>query len=358
MPTAKDLDLFQEANGSSGSSREDARLARSLGNIIDIPEQQVMSYIRTRDRNTVHKLQQVLQEMPSSPPSGSQTLGRSKTESPKSLSLLPNQRKQMEARLQCLGKIRSAYGDFHSSPALGGEVGRKGINKKEVFDGIVKRGYKQEFDNWKECASENQVRVLADTCRVLRYMNAAEKPPTAYCELFSDYPDHKPFVQVGGNASNSSTAVPIGSIYKRSEKDADMEKSLWEAHDKTILAATRRQSDWKDGTLTKAPKPTLRGTLDIGARPAATIQDVMKETSQAKRHDHRFVKPSETDWAMCGLTGFGITEATYELRHPKMFPGGGAPNRARLVKAKMARFAEEESRLRACASAPSGLFGL
>lgn len=359
MPTAMELDLFQGGDAGTGSIHKEAMLARSLGNIVDVPEQQVRSFIRTRDRSSVKKLQRVLEEISqnserslSSPSSKS---GRASSADP--LSPLLDRRKRTQARLQSMGSLRTSYSDFHGSR----EPKRK--TPPVAIDGIIRKEYQKEIDQWQECASENQIQTLADICRNLRPLNKDEKP--------SSFPVHKSQPPAEkDNSRNMSVGVPMGSIYKQTEKEALTARRIMQAHEQDLLAATRIQESWQNGSRVQTAPASFRTTA-YGQTPTSKIQESMLETphatlkswnkeswhggmhrkSETKRHDHRMIARGETDWNNCGLTGHTISDAIFALTNPKQFPGGGKPNRSRLVQGKMARFEAENARLKVAASA-------
>jgi len=149
MPTARELDLFSQCDGGSGDANTDAALARSLGDITDIPEHQVVSFIRTRNRNSVEKLRNVLQDMPESrsPSARSQSLGSSKSASkPRSSqsnmiseSLGLNRRQNAQARLLEMGVMKTSYGDVHGRMPGGTP---KSQTPSVAFDSVIRRDYK------------------------------------------------------------------------------------------------------------------------------------------------------------------------------------------------------------------------
>lgn len=378
MPTAKQIDLFQQCDGGSGDAREDALVVRNLGNILDIPEPQVVSYIRTRDRKSVIKLKKVLQEMPRTDWKTSPTAtkdaawgaggrtpsqrGQSQPSRPRSSAEAQVSRQNAQARLQSMGVLTTEYGDCLG--ALG--PGPKSKTRAIAFDGdsIIRKGYRQAFDQWKDQATEGEVRVLAETCRSLRFFNAPERAPTSYHETFCGFPGHTAHLPPAKTNARNVSAVPLGSIYAPSEKEALMERQ--EAHEQNLAAATKRQADWRGGTaISVAP-----GRLAVyGEPPTATLKKnltsdnrVYKSSSRESwnndvhskmaiaKHGHSQVVTGAATWSMAGCTGHQIAETIFALRDPKHFPEGGSPNRQRIVHSKMARN-EETSRL--SASMPS-----
>jgi len=247
----------------------------------------------------------------------------------------------------------------------------------EAFN-VIKDGYKPEFDQWKECANESHIKVLADTCRTLRYLNKGERPQTTtYHAMFQDFPDRaasppsdKGSSREKGSSRNAST-VPFGSIGMQSEKNV---ANNMHRHQELLLGASRRQAALQSGSIAFEPEDTFQITTttyslpakvtihkNMQASPNVTKQSLTREswhsnvhsTKQKERHDLKFIKPGETDWNMCGVTGNGISEAIHDCRDPRKFPLGGPSKRSRLVPSKMARFANENARLLVSASAPS-----
>lgn len=361
----------------SGDGRGDSHLARKLGSIVNMPEQKVNAFIRTRDKGTVYELKKVLKEMPhthgicddgrplmrsASAPSCSQQSSRSSSSA--------NRRQATQARLASMGTVSTTYGAFHGE--LGEEVGGsppKSKSQSGAFKGIIKSQYKPGFEDWKENASESKVRVFADACRSLRYFNGGEKAPTTYHSVHADFPGHvSKSPPEKENLRNVSAAVPIGSIYKQSEKEALNRKAALETHAEHIACAIRRQAEWRNGR-SGLGKPGEEGALSHSLRsyselPPATIHENMKTVprhtaksltreswsqephskTQVARHGHYQIKPGETDWNMCGVTGNSVTSRIYSLGNPKLFADRMA-SRDRLVTCKQARFAAETSRL-------------
>jgi hypothetical protein len=402
MPTARELDLFQQCDGGSGDARTDEKLAKKMGNIINIPEQQMVAFIRTRDKNSVQKLQNVLEDMPCKPgtaPAGNHKSGRNSPPSLRSQSMpgrmqddssrpgtcsspLLDRRKNAQARLQDMGVLKTSYGAFHS--ALGESQGcsPKYKTPAAAFDGVIRRNYQQDFEQWKEVANEKQVKVLADTCRALRYFNSEEKIATSYTATHTEFPGHKAVPPPEKTNHGNVSVVPLGSIYTQSEEEALRAKKTQEMHEQGLMSATMRQADWRNGKA----EGKHHKLQSYGEIPGATIHQNMKTTphqsgmksvtreswhsdvhsySQKQRHNHKFIKPGEFDWNMAGVTGHGVHESIHNLRDPKVFPGKeghethdtkffpGAPNRQRVVKSKRARFADENSKLLLSASSPS-----
>jgi hypothetical protein len=350
-----------------------------------MPEQKVNTFIRTRDKSSVYELQKVLKDMERS--NGSSDGGRSSplersasapcSQLSRGSSSL-SRRQNSQARLRDMGTLRTAYSDTHGE--LGLQVGGsppKAKTPKHAFKDMIKSRVKPVFEEWKEGASDSQVRVLADTCRSLRWLSAEAKAPTTYSNVHADFPNHKTKPPPEkDNSRNVSVGVPLGSIYKQSEQEALVAKMAMVTHQERLAAATRQQAEWRDGTRTMraaSPEGGAEMSHTYSTPPLSTMKTNMQEVCksvrhkslaqeswptsvhssiQVKRHGHYRISPGETDWNMCGMTGNGISERIYDLKNPKLFPGGGNPHRGRLVTSKMAHFGEAAS-LRHSSSTPA-----
>jgi len=352
MPSAAELDLYVQCDGGSGDAKEDELVARNLGNILDVPRKQVMSFVRTRDRSSVRKLRAVLQDMPNThweaSSAGSCSAGI-QTPSDRSR-CVGHSNKQLQARLREL-LLGTAYEEFHGSRP-GGPSNKPAV----AFDGIVRKTYKPEFDRWRAQASDAQVRLLADTCRSLKFFNSDKLASTTYHGTFKSFPGHvAKLVPEKDNARNASK-VPLGSIYGVSEKEKQNAAMRQVEHAQRLDTALKRQDDWLRGVVTdKISAPVFSEPVTsslhkvIRSMPDRYTRSFSRDSwnndvhnhREVARHEHRFVTPGEKDWNLCGLTGHTISESIYELRNPKLFPDGGSPSRQRLVAAKMARIADD-----------------
>jgi hypothetical protein len=260
--------------------------------------------------------------------------------------------------------MKTSYGDFFGSL---GEPKPK--MPASALDGVIKRKSQRDLEQWKEIADESEVQTLADACRSLRYFGSGETPPTTYLTHHCEFRGYRPKSPPERINANNISKVPLGSIYRQSESEAIVAKRVQEQHDEHLLAAVRRQSEWKSGTVGRPAEITTtyfkppEATLQKGMKehPPSKMTSLVRESwtsfphskVQVKRHDHQFIKPGEFDWNMCGVTGHSIAEAIYDLRDPKLFPGGGAPHRGRLVTSKMARNSTQNPRLLSSTSVPS-----
>lgn len=365
MPTAKELDVMMQADGGSGDPKEDALVARNLQHILDMPEQQVLSYIKTRDRNSVHKLKMVLQEMPSTdwtsgagsraPSRAASATSRRSKKSAVSSTMQSIARRQQQLhprsqeRIDELSAMKSSYGNFFGSKP---EPGGMFDSTAKAFDGVVRKRYQPDFDHWRETAPEGQVRVLADACRSLRYFSNTGMPATSYNAVFANAGGHTGARIKEKSNSRNVSAVPLGSIYSQSEEDAAVVEEMRKDQMQATMEAAQRQLDmnrtiasanFKDKPrmdtriFVEPPPDTAHASFEANpvhpgnSRSAARISwhgDVHSKV-QVMRHGHAAIKPGERAWAQCSA------DAIFNLRDPALQPGPPSPSK--LITSKLWR---------------------
>jgi hypothetical protein len=193
----------------------DPVLARNLARVVNVPEKHVVSYLKSRNRSDTAKLQSVLQELPGTDWSGASLPGhsarRAKQKTPRATSaetpkpfaqISPNSTMFQTSYESCF----SPHGKY------------AGKTPDVAFEGLVRNEYKDCVRQWRERANEDQVRVLADTCRSLRWVSAQYAgSSTEHANKFIQHADeahNTPSARV--NARNVSR-VPLGSIYAHTD---------------------------------------------------------------------------------------------------------------------------------------------
>jgi len=353
-----------QAEGGSGNNKEDALVARNLQHILDMPEQQVVSFVKTRSRNEVHKLRMVLQDMPSTDwasaagsraPSRARSVasGRSKSMSAVSSTMRSIGRRQQQLssskeRIDALSAMGTSYGNFFgSTPEPGGMFD----TTAKAFDGVVRKRYQPDFDHWRESASENQVRVLADACRSLRYFNASGGPATSYNNTFANANEYKLSRPKDKENARNVSAVPLGSIYASDEEVQHLTREGRKAQHMATMQAAQRQVDMNRtlagatlqekpsmGTciFTEPPPDTAHATFEFSTAHPGNSKSASRVSwhgevhskIQVKRHAHSAIKPGERAWQQCSA------EAIFNLRDPAL-QHDGPPSPSKLVISKL-----------------------
>lgn len=192
----------------------DEVLANNLARIVNIPEHHVLAFLKSRSPADAQKLQGVLRHMPG-------------TNWGKGVYKPPGQCREAEKQagtdylagtrfLTNLGMktdFQTSYENFFSPS--GKFVGK---TPDLAFEGVLRNDYKDEFSKWRKDAQEDQVRVLADTCRSLRWVAAQQAGVSS--EYLVQFPQHSEDAGEAPsprkNARNLSR-VPLGSIYASPE---------------------------------------------------------------------------------------------------------------------------------------------
>jgi hypothetical protein len=345
----------------------DEVLAKNFALVVNVPEHHVLSFLKSRSASDTHKLSSVLRQMPGTDWSTSKPLGHQFKEAPEQVGKADCGHVRSFTHQGQKTNFQTSYeGFFSPSGKFAGQT------PEQAFEGVLRNDYAQHFAKWRKDAREDQVRVLADAVRALRYFNSGEKPPTQYDMVHTHFPDHRPEALVEKKNSRNVSAIPLGSIYSQSEEEAHIARKSQEKHQEHLLSATRRQDAWRKKSLTaedqlkmnvctysEVADSTIHKTLKVtaGSTPKSSCQEAwhskVHSPLEVARHGHSFIKPGETDWNMGGIAAHGSTCSIHCLRDPKLFPSGGSANRSRLVPSKMARNADETARLASSKSSPS-----
>lgn len=245
MPTQEEFTLYERMAGGTGDIEQDAHIARHLQRIVNVPEREIVAFVRTRDRDTVHKLRCALKEMPrgqemlmGGPRAGmrSQPPGQSAMHSDAT-----------KARLrEVAGSWRSTYLD--QCVGDGKPARRTG---DLPFDGIVRKGFKPYLDKWRQQTDESKVNAFADACRSLRVFVTSKGPPTCYKEDFPRYADAHIKPPVDNRDQKNLSCVPMGCIGHFTSMEQEAKKARDHTFRDMIAAAYKREEDILNGDAFK-----------------------------------------------------------------------------------------------------------
>lgn len=255
MPTDQEHRLFERMSGGSGNEHLDAHIAKHLQRIVNVPEREITSFVRTRDRNSVQKLKAVLKEMPRGQAmelGGPRHIARD---------FRAEEVAKRSKELGCASK--SDYG-FAFHPKDGQPPVR---TTSHAFDGIIRKSFQPHLERWWRKADENQVRVLAEACRSLRVFVTDEGPPTTYKYDFPQYIDARPSPPFDKQAQLST--VPLGGLNDDTAHQKESRAKLDQFNQDSLLKAINIQSErikgkqgkWKTPICCAPPPPTNNNAL-------------------------------------------------------------------------------------------------
>jgi len=299
MPTEEEFRLYERMAGGTGDMEQDAHIARHLQRIVNVPEREIMSFVRTRDRDTVHKLRTVLKEMPrgrTMEPGGPRAATRA----------MPGFNVNSDAtKAKTMNLASSAKSDYVNNFAGDGRTALK--THGAVFDGIVKNGFQPHLDKWRDTADESKVRVLADACRSLRNFTTSKGPPTCYMHMFPDYGSSNFRAPPERNNKQNMSAVPLGMIYNASCS----EKAALKGRDKiwrdTLTAAYSREGEILSGAAFKnKPHWSLCTFPDVPGGSTDQCLSYQKITSRDWKSEGRSGWNDAVHSKVAGLK-FGLT---------------------------------------------------
>jgi hypothetical protein len=163
------------------------------------------------------------------------------------------------------------------SQDFGTQADRFGIRTSpDAFDGIMRNGFQPHFDHWRKHASEEQVSVIADTCRSLRVFASSKGPPTCYKDMFPRYRDEdiKPpkLAEFDKNMSN----VPLGNLNSMSAEEKQRRANHDKAQEEMLAAAVRRNQDVRNGSTDfRSMRPPSLPAQDV--RNDSEVRQLMKQ---------------------------------------------------------------------------------
>jgi hypothetical protein len=269
MPTADEFRLYERMAGGTGDIEQDAHIARHLQRICNVPEREIASFVRTRDRDTVHKLRAVLKDMPRGQ---AMTIGGPRA-AMRSAGPPKSTFKSPETKLK-LQDIASSYRSSYNNGHNGGQPGVR--THPNVFDGIIRNGFHPHLEAWKKQASEDQVRVLADACRSLRNFVTTKGPPTCYKEMFPQYDQVHIKPPPEKNNKKNLSCVPLGCIYAATSAEVEALAGRELAHRTMIADAFQREVDVLDGSALRPDRKHKFPGPSFAEPPQASAEMCLK----------------------------------------------------------------------------------
>jgi hypothetical protein len=249
MPTKEELGLCLGMDGGSGNPKGDAEVVEMLKATLDVPEDQIRAYVKTRDRSTVNCIRQVVEDMPRAPASAPARMRRSRTDPQ-----LAANRRRAEQRINEMCKMTSSYNNSFSPG--GKQVVKAPPPHERCFEG-VKSDYRSSFDDWKKAAPDTSVRVFADTCRALRYFSSPGALVTTSHADFSSFPNMADARCTLPEKDYSVSNVPLGNLNSTSQKEKEAKQAREDMHHTHIHEARRREEGIFNGTMT-APEARMK----------------------------------------------------------------------------------------------------
>lgn len=278
MPTDEEFRLYERMAGGTGDINQDAHIAKHLQRVVNVPEREIVSFVRTRDRDTVHKLRDVLKDMPrgqtmaiGGPRAGTRPLptgiGAMNADSTK-------------AKFKELSSCwKSSYSHLSDGCGIPGPARTHPV----AFDGIVKKGFLPHFEHWRSQADDAKVAVFADACRSLRNFTTDKGQPTCYGEMFSrpDQKDIRP-PPVKNNKKNLAVMTKLHATTSEKQALATRDQGFRD----TITAAYRREKDILDGTALLPHNRLAMSLCTFSGVPEANTEACMK-ADMIKSHEWR-----------------------------------------------------------------------
>jgi len=240
MPTEEMFKLYERMAGGTGDINQDAHIAKHLQRLVDVPEREIISFVRTRDRGTVHKLRDVLKDMPrgqnmaiGGPRAGTRPL-------PTGMGAMNADSTKLKFR-DLTSCRKTTYSHLTDGCGIAGPPRTHAV----AFDGIVKAGFRPYFEDWRSQADESKVAVFADACRSLRQFTMDKSAPTCYKEMFT-FPDQKDIRPPPEKNNKKNKAVLTILTATASEKQALAGRD--QTFRDTLTKAYAREKDILDGT--------------------------------------------------------------------------------------------------------------
>eukprot|EP00929_Paragymnodinium_shiwhaense_P114998 TRINITY_DN83574_c0_g1_i1.p1 TRINITY_DN83574_c0_g1~~TRINITY_DN83574_c0_g1_i1.p1 ORF type:complete len:375 (-),score=91.20 TRINITY_DN83574_c0_g1_i1:93-1217(-) len=259
MPTKEEIVLYSKMDGGSGDPMQDAEVVKLLSKTLVVPEQNVKAFVKTRDRNTMNGIRQVLAEMPS-PMKPGMTGAMHMTGMPR-VSTAPGslgassamtKRSMAEQRLNEMCKMQSSY-SAHFCGKISAKTPPPGTKAFEH----LRDEYRTSFDDWKTSAPDSQLRVFAETCRTLRFFNSPGLHSTTYLTDFPRYENMDEARCKLPQKDMTVSNVPLGNLNGGSENERKVHQMRVEKHAADIDEARAREQGIFDGTLT-APEQRMK----------------------------------------------------------------------------------------------------
>lgn len=275
MPTEEEFRLYERMDGGTGDIAQDAHVAKHLQRIVNVPEREIVSFVRTRDRDMVHKLREVLKDMPRG---GGMVIGGPRAGTrPLPSGMAAMHTEQTRSKIQ---DIASAWKSNYSHQCNGPSGASLGpapskIHGEHIFDGIVRNGFQPHFDRWRSQADESKIAVFAEACRSLKVFqrDTSGGQPSCYREMYAPPKDteiHPPPVK--NNVKNLS----VMTIYKPTKGEKAALAVRDQAFRDMLVKARGREKDVLDGIATH-PRNRMRMSLcSYPGVPEATSEQCLK----------------------------------------------------------------------------------
>lgn len=269
MPTEEEFILYERMAGGTGNIDQDAHIARHLQRIVSVPEREIASFVRTRDRDTVHKLRTVLKEMPRG-----QTMEMG---GPRAGTRIPTSGMNPKDKSAKTKEISSAWTSNYTHQCVGASRGEPPVRTSDfAFDGIIRKGFHPHLQRWRQQADEAQVRVLADACRGLRNFITSKGPPTTYQEQFVKYTGVPGGPDPSVSRKTNISLVPIGAAGHSTEKEKEALVTREAAFRDGMIAAVKRQEEIRSGHALKLENRPYIEICSFAVVDEASAQQCLK----------------------------------------------------------------------------------
>lgn len=273
--------------------REDKALARNLARVVDVPQQSIVTFLKTRERSDRQKLQAVLSDLPDIQTTAKSSRDIEVSEDSGSVGS-SNVTWNRAARARPFTEIfhgpielKSSYEQFHSPSG-------KHVTKTpdQAFDGVLRKEVRDSVHKWRSSAQEDQVRILADTCRSLRWVTTQHSGKSSeYGSRFMS--PGSDVVNPPGARTNSRnlSSIPIGSIYATGDNSVFRQRQKDQAA--KMQEIMNRQEQLRQGTLRNKSPKKARGICAYTGQgpPSAKADKCFQEVSSSGNHK------SEARWA-------------------------------------------------------------
>mmetsp|Transcript_119025 Transcript_119025/g.205916 ORF Transcript_119025/g.205916 Transcript_119025/m.205916 type:complete len:329 (+) Transcript_119025:105-1091(+) len=251
MPSQEELKLMQRMDGGTGNAEQDAHIARHLQRIVDVPEAEIQTFLKSRNRHTVHKLRTVLKDLPRGP---DMTIRSQPALGAGSISREEMQRRMAYVSNRGRTSYRNVYGHDDREPAI--------KTLPHAFGGIIRSGFQPHLEQWQLTAGEDKVQALAETCRSLRNWSAGGGPPTTYKFLHCAFPNAEFRPPPEKENKQNKSAVPLGNIYAMSKAERQAEAVMKAAKQAQLDQAMKTEEDCRRGKEDRS-KVNFQLTFDM-----------------------------------------------------------------------------------------------
>lgn len=270
MPTEEEFRLYERMPGGTGDIAQDAHIAKHLQRIVNVPEREIVSFVRTRDRGTVHKLREVLKEMPrgqemqmGGPRAGTRP-------QPAGMAAMHTE--------QTRGKIRDMASAWKSNYAhqCNGDAPIPSKATSCAFDGIVRNGFQPHFEQWRNQADASKVDVFAEACRSLRNFTTSQEKSSCYRDMFPRYNDADIRPPPDRNNKKSFSVMTVLNPTKGEVEALKTRDRTWRD---TIAAAWKREKEVLDGSALLPQNKMKMSLCAFPVPPEASTEQCLKASN-------------------------------------------------------------------------------